>query len=150
LTSISDDFLALCNLSCRGELSPGPVILWLSFATNCMPNMTKTWVQREEGKMSMGPTDGIGCYNTCTSIEFQAKPSQAKNKNHTILHRLWCLVSYAQQCQLPYFESQTRSHLHSARPCPFPCLLHCLVYLPTPVWEFLLVGIQCDNTRSKL
>ena len=31
---------------------------------------------------------------------------------------------------------------------PFPCLLHCLVFLPAPAWELFLVGSQCDNTRS--
>ena len=33
---------------------------------------------------------------------------------------------------------------------PFPRLFRCPVFLPAPAWELLLIGNQCDNTRSKL
>ena len=46
-----------------------------------LPNMTKAWAQerKKEGKMSMGHI------MSCTSIESQAKPSQAKRANNKII-----------------------------------------------------------------
>ena len=33
---------------------------------------------------------------------------------------------------------------------PLPCLLHCLIFLATPVWELFPVGNQYDNIIEAL